>query len=120
MNKASTSATQRERLKKLDGVTEAWQASEYSAVIAPFRDSQDFRFVGHALIQLRRMEDNVISDLMDLDDAIDDDDIQGCVVQHLLQWTETVGAMVTILEGSRERAWKELNEIDGVKGKESS
>jgi hypothetical protein len=120
MNKASTRAAQRERLKKLDGVMEAWQASEYSAVIAPFRDNGDFQFVGHALVQLRRLENHVISDLMDLDDEIEDDDIQGCVVEHLVQWTETIGTMVRILEASRDRAWEELDNIDGVSAQESS
>jgi hypothetical protein len=120
MNTESKRAARRERQKKLDEVTEALQASEYSAVIAPFRDNADFQFVGHALIQLRRLESHVISDLMDLDDGVEDDDIQECVVNHLRQWTETIGTMVRILEASRDRAWKVLDEIDGASAEESN
>jgi hypothetical protein len=120
MNTESKRAARRERQKKLDEVTEALQASEYSAVIAPFRDNADFQFVGHALIQLRRLESHVISDLMDLDDGVEDDDIQGCVVEHLVQWTETIGTMVRILEASRDRAWEELDKIDGASAEESN
>jgi hypothetical protein len=121
MNTKSKREAQRERLKKLDAVTEAWQASEYSAVIAPFRDNKEhFQFIGHALIQLRRLESDVISDLMEIDDGVEDDDIQSCVVEHLVQWTETIDRMVRILEASRDRAWEVLNEIDGVSAEESS
>ncbi len=120
MNTESTRASQRERLKKLDGVMEAWQASEYSAVIAPFRDNKDFQFVGHALIQLRHLENEVIADLMRLDDEVEEDDIQSCVVEHLAQWTEHIGAMIRILEAARDRAWEELDKIEDVSSQESS
>jgi hypothetical protein len=120
MNTKSTRAAQRERLKKLDEVTEALHASEYSAVIAPFRDNEHLQFVGHALVQLRRLESHVISDLMDLDDGVEDDDIQACIVGHLSRWTETIGIMVRILVASRDRAWEVLDEIDGVSAEKSN
>jgi hypothetical protein len=114
MNSKSTRVTQKERLKKRDEVTEALQESEYWAVIAVFLDNEHLQFVSNMLVGLRHLGSDVISDLMNLDDAVEDDDIQASIVSHLSQWTETIGTMVRILEVSRDRAWKVLDEIDGV------
>jgi hypothetical protein len=120
MNKESVRAEKRKRQEKLDEVTEALETSEYSAVIAPFRDNEHFRYVGHALNQLRRIESQVISDLMEVNNGVEDDDIEECVVGHLLQLTEAIHRMIRILKVSHDLAWKALDEIDGVSSQESS
>lgn len=64
------------------------------------------------LIQLQRLEEFVISDLMKADEDDIEDEIDGCVVGHLMKWSEIIGHMVRILEASRDRAWSILTEID--------
>ena len=110
MNKKS--AAQKERLHKLSRVTEAFRASEYRAVIAPIQDNAEFKFVSSMLTQLQRLEDFVVSDLIEEADEDIEDEIEGCVVCNLLKWSEIIGHMVRILEASRDRAWSILDEID--------
>lgn len=101
-------------MKKSNHVMEAWETSEFSAVIGPFRENeQHLRFVGNAAVWLQRLESDIISDLMKLDD-VEDDDVQACVLEHLSWWTETIGTMVRILEATRDRAWKLMDEADGT------
>lgn len=114
MKEKSTRTARRDRTKKSNHVIEAWEASEFSAVIGPFRENeQHLRFVGSAVAGLQRLESDIISDLMNLD-YVEDDDVQGCVLEHLSQWTETIGIMVRILEATRDRAWELMDEADGT------
>lgn len=110
MNRKST--VQKEQLQKLAEVTETFRASEYRAVISPIQDNAEYRFVGSMLIQLQRLEEFVISDLMKADEDDIEDEIDGCVVGNLMKWSEIIGHMVRILEASRDRAWSILTEID--------
>jgi hypothetical protein len=109
MNRKST--VQKEQLQKLAEVTETFRASEYRAVISPIQDNAEYQFVGSMLIQLQRLEEFVISDLMEADEDVEDE-IEGCVVGNLMKWSEIIGHMVRILEASRDRAWGILDEID--------
>lgn len=114
MKEKSTRKSRRDRIKKSNHVMEVWEASEFSEVIGPFRaNEQHLRFVGDAVVRLQRLESDIVSDLMDLD-HVEDDDVQGCVVDHLSQWTETIGIMVRILESTRDRAWELMDEADGT------
>jgi hypothetical protein len=109
MNRKST--VQKEQPQKLAEVTETFRASEYRAVISPIQDNAEYQFVGSMLIQLQRLEEFVISDLMEADEDVEDE-IEGCVVGNLMKWSEIIGHMVRILEASRDRAWGILDEID--------
>ena len=114
MKKKSTRKAARDRIKNSNHVMEVWETSEFSAVIGPFRaNEQHLRFVGDAVVRLQRLESDIISDLMGLE-HVEDDNVQGCVLEHLSQWTETIGIMVRILETTRDRAWELMDEADGT------
>jgi hypothetical protein len=109
-----TEAAREERVKKSIEVRRAWQRSGYEAVIKHFRDNKDLEFVNAAAVAMRRLESSVISDLMELDDEVTQDDIGSCVLTHLLKWSECIGIMARMLKNSSDRAWEELDKVKAL------
>jgi hypothetical protein len=107
-----TQAARKERFKKSVKVRRAWEQSGYEAVIKHFRDNKDLEFIGFAVIALRRVESQIIEDLMELDEEVLDEEIGSCVLKHLAEWTEHLGIMAKMLKESSDRAWEELEKID--------